>query len=78
MSKIKNNLYFKIGGIVLIALLLLIPTGMIKSIIYERKERLSTKSVKNGAANKPCRALYSPFLTRAMSKKSTKRMAKKN
>ena len=38
MSKIKNNLYFKIGGIVLIALLLLIPTGMIKSIIYEREQ----------------------------------------
>ena len=38
MSRIKNNLYFKIGGIVLIALLLLIPTGMIKSIIYEREQ----------------------------------------
>jgi inner membrane protein involved in colicin E2 resistance len=75
MSKIKNNLYFKIGGIVLIALLLLIPTGMIKSIIYEREQ---TQRVKNGAANKPCKAPYSPFLTRAMSKKSTKRMAKKN
>lgn len=38
MSKIKNNLYFKIGGIVLIASLLLIPTGMIKDIIYEREQ----------------------------------------
>ncbi len=37
MSIFKNNLYFKIGAILIIALLLLIPTTMIKRIIYERE-----------------------------------------
>jgi inner membrane protein len=37
MNKLKSNLYFKIGTIVIIALLLLIPTSMIRGIIYERE-----------------------------------------
>jgi inner membrane protein len=37
MSWIKTNLYFKIGAIVFIALLLLIPTAMIQSLIQERE-----------------------------------------
>ena len=63
MSRIKNNLYFKIGGIVLIALLLLIPTGMIKSIIYEReqtqREAIDEVSDKWGGAQ----TLHGPVLT---------------
>ena len=63
MSRIKNNLYFKIGGIVLIALLLLIPTGMIKSIIYEReqtqREAIDEVSEKWGGAQ----TLQGPILT---------------
>jgi len=37
MKKIKNNIYFKIGAIIIISLLLLIPTSMINSLIYERE-----------------------------------------
>lgn len=37
MSKLKTSLLFKISTIVVIALLLMIPTGMIKSLIYERE-----------------------------------------
>lgn len=63
MSRIKNSLYFKIGGIVLISLLLLIPTGMIKSIIYEReqtqREAIDEVSEKWGGAQ----TLQGPVLT---------------
>lgn len=34
---LKNNIYFKVGTIVIIALLLLIPTSMIKGLITERE-----------------------------------------
>lgn len=34
---LKNNIYFKVGTIVIIALLLLIPTSMIKNLIHERE-----------------------------------------
>lgn len=37
MQKLKNNIYFKIGTIVIITLLLLIPTAMIKDLILERE-----------------------------------------
>ncbi len=37
MKKLKNNIYFKVSAIVIIVLLLLIPTAMIKSLIYERE-----------------------------------------
>lgn len=37
MNTLKNNIYFKIGAIVVIALLLLIPTSMIESLIFERE-----------------------------------------
>lgn len=37
MKTLKNNIYFKVGAIVLITLLLLIPTSMIKSLISERE-----------------------------------------
>ena len=37
MKGLKNNIFFKVGAIVLISLLLLIPTSMIKSLIYERE-----------------------------------------
>lgn len=35
---LKNNIYFKVGTIVIIALLLLIPTSMISGLIYEREQ----------------------------------------
>jgi inner membrane protein len=35
---LKNNIYFKVGTIVIIALLLLIPTSMIRGLIYEREQ----------------------------------------
>jgi len=37
MKTLKNNIYFKIGTIVIITLLLLIPTSMIKDLINERE-----------------------------------------
>jgi len=37
MKTLKNNIYFKIGTIIIISLFLLIPTSMIKSLIYERE-----------------------------------------
>ena len=39
MQNLKYNLYFKIGAIVLITLLLLIPTAMIHQLINERENR---------------------------------------
>ena len=37
MGKLKSNIYFKIGTIVIIIVLLLIPTSMIESLIFERE-----------------------------------------
>lgn len=37
MKTQKNNIYFKVGSIVVIILLLLIPTSMIKTLISERE-----------------------------------------
>lgn len=37
MKNLKDNLYFKIGAIILITLLLLIPTALIKNLIHERE-----------------------------------------
>ncbi len=37
MKSLKTNIYFKIGAIIIICLLLLIPTSMIKSLIHERE-----------------------------------------
>jgi inner membrane protein len=37
MKIVKNNLYVKVGTIILIALLLLIPAAMIQSLIGERE-----------------------------------------
>lgn len=37
MQTLKNNIYFKVGTIVLIGLLLLIPTSMIEGLIFERE-----------------------------------------
>ena len=37
MNKLKDNIYFKLGAIVLISLLLLIPTAMITSLVSERE-----------------------------------------
>ena len=38
MKTLKNNIYFKVGTIIFITLLLLIPTSMIKSLISEREQ----------------------------------------
>lgn len=37
MKTLKNNIYFKVGAIVIIAMLLLIPTSMIEDLIFERE-----------------------------------------
>lgn len=37
MKTLKNNIYFKVGSIIIITLLLLIPTAMIKGLIRERE-----------------------------------------
>ncbi|MBI2258135.1 MAG: cell envelope integrity protein CreD [Flavobacteriia bacterium] len=37
MKTLKTNIYFKLGTIFIISLLLFIPTSMIKSLIYERE-----------------------------------------
>lgn len=41
MKDVKDNIYFKVGAIVVIALLLLIPTIMIKNLISEREFKQS-------------------------------------
>ncbi len=38
MKPLKNNVYLKLAAIIIIALLLQIPTAMIKSLIFEREE----------------------------------------
>ncbi|MBS4044028.1 MAG: cell envelope integrity protein CreD [Chitinophagaceae bacterium] len=52
MQTLKNNIYFKVGTIIIIALLLLIPTSMIESLIFERettqREAISEVSSKWG------------------------------
>ncbi len=47
MLTLKNNIYFKIGTIIIITLLLLVPTSMIKEVIIEREATQSqaTKEV---------------------------------
>ena len=37
MKALKNNIYLKVGTIVIITMLLLVPTSMIKNLIYERE-----------------------------------------
>lgn len=37
MKKLKNNIYYKVGTIIIITFLLLIPTSMIRSLIHERE-----------------------------------------
>lgn len=44
MRSLKTNIYFKVGAIILIALLLLIPTSMIHSLIGER-ERTKNEAI---------------------------------
>lgn len=63
MKSIKNNIYLKIGTIIIIALLLLIPTSMIKSLIRERdntqKEAIREVSQKWGEEQ----TITGPFIT---------------
>ncbi|MFC6996700.1 cell envelope integrity protein CreD [Rufibacter roseus] len=63
MKSPKNNIYFKIGTIVTIALLLLIPTSMIKGLINEREltqvETISEVSSKWGEQQ----TISGPFIT---------------
>lgn len=39
MAALKTNVYFKLGTILFLIILFLLPTAMIKSLIYEREER---------------------------------------
>jgi len=39
MATLKTNVYFKLGTILFLVILFLLPTAMIKSLIYEREQR---------------------------------------
>jgi len=60
---LKNNIFFKIGIIAFIALLLLIPTGMIKNLIREREatQREAIREVSSKWAGE--QTLSGPFVT---------------
>jgi inner membrane protein len=62
-QSLKYNIYFKVGTIIVIALLLLIPTGMIESMIQERestnKDAIREVSSKWGEEQ----TLVGPYLT---------------
>ena len=63
MKSLKTNVYFKVGTIVLIALLLLIPAALVKSLILEREathqEAIMEVSAKWGEAQ----TLSGPFIS---------------
>ncbi|NOY51452.1 MAG: cell envelope integrity protein CreD [Chlorobi bacterium] len=63
MKMLKNNIFFKIGIIAFIALLLLIPTGMIKNLIREREatQREAIREVSSKWAGE--QTLSGPFVT---------------
>lgn len=63
LMNLKNNIYFKVGAIIIIALLLLIPTSMIRSLIYER-ELTQNEAIKEVSAKWAERQTISgPFIS---------------
>jgi len=63
MSKLKNNIYLKVGIIIALALLLLLPTAMIKGLIREREgtQREAINEVSSKWGNE--QTLIGPVLT---------------
>lgn len=63
MATLKTNVYFKLGTILFLVILFLLPTAMIKSLIFEREERqneaISEVSSKWGEAQ----TLVGPFIS---------------
>ncbi len=63
MKTLKNNIYFKIGTLIVISLLLLIPTGMIKDLIYERESTQNTAIQEVSAKWGEQQTISGPFIS---------------
>ncbi len=63
VKRLKNNIYFKIGTIIIIVLLLLVPTSMIESLITEREstQSLTISEVSSKWAEK--QTITGPFIS---------------
>ena len=63
MKSLKTNIYFKIGTIFFIGLLLLIPTSMIESLIFEREstQKEAISEVSSKWANE--QTIFGPFIS---------------
>ncbi|MBN8575225.1 MAG: inner membrane CreD family protein, partial [Candidatus Kapabacteria bacterium] len=63
VKRLKNNIYFKIGTIIIIVLLLLVPTSMIESLITEREstQNLAISEVSSKWAEK--QTITGPFIS---------------
>lgn len=63
MNSLKHNIYFKIGTIILICLLLLIPTSMIKGLIFERESTQNTAIEEVSSKWGEEQTISGPFIT---------------
>ncbi len=60
---LKNNIYFKVGTIVIIALLLIIPTSMIRGLIYEREQTKNQAITEVGSKWGGQQTISGPFIS---------------
>lgn len=60
---LKNNIYFKVGTILIIALLLLIPTSMIRGLIYEREQTKNQAITEVGSKWGGQQTISGPFIS---------------
>jgi inner membrane protein len=60
---LKSNIYFKVGTIVIIALLLLIPTSMIRGLIYEREQTKNQAITEVGSKWGGQQTISGPFIS---------------
>lgn len=63
MKNLKSNIYFKVGTIIIIVLLLLIPTSMIKSLIVERELTKQDAIEEVSAKWSKSQTISGPFIT---------------
>jgi inner membrane protein len=63
MRSLKTNIYFKLGSIVLLALLLLIPTAMIEELVHEREYTRMTAIEEVSAKWGNAQIIAGPYLT---------------
>jgi len=63
MRSLKTNIYFKLGSIVLLALLLLIPTAMIEELVHEREVTRMTAIEEVSAKWGNAQIIAGPYLT---------------